>query len=322
MLLALAHAYKATFTSKLPLAHYMRWATYAWALLFIAIDVVFGKTAQLIEVFVGQIVVCYLIVGTLGELYYHRTIIKDDAVAKDKRYKQSLQEIIVAVEALVGVCAFSCCAYELVDPIFNPHFGYFANPILGTPGQHAYTVGWGLANVAFYLVFCDGWFWWWHYAFHQFEALWPMHYQHHQLREPTSFGGPTVHVVELILEYTIAHHLTSYLMPFHVVTHRALGVFAFIAGAVWNHGGLTLDYNDHYAHHITWKGGRGKYCNCASRLEPPTLRAVALAPSDRPWRCRARSHARRRHVFPLLGLDNGHTLQRHRTTRLGGQTEG
>ena len=36
---------------------------------------------------------------------------------------------------------------------------------------------------------------------------------------------------------------------------------AFVAGAVWNHGGLALDYNDHYAHHITWKGGRAKYCN-------------------------------------------------------------
>ena len=22
-----------------------------------------------------------------------------------------------------------------------------------------------------------------------------------------------------------------------------------------------LDYNDHYAHHVTWKGGRAKYCN-------------------------------------------------------------
>lgn len=132
-----------------------------------------------------------------------------------------------------------------------------------------------------------------------------MHYQHHQLREPTSFGGPTVHVIELVLEYTIAyapplvalrlcraaraaqlvplpismhlrpspakaisharashrHHLTNYLMPFHPVTHRVLGVFAFVFGAVFNHGGLTLDYNDHYAHHITWKGGRAKYCN-------------------------------------------------------------
>lgn len=104
-------------------------------------------------------------------------------------------------------------------------------------------------------------FYWWHYAFHVIDALWPMHYQHHQLREPTSFGGPTVHVIELVLEYTLAHHLVNYLMPFHPVTHRVLGVFAFVFGAVFNHGGLTLDYNDHYAHHITWKGGRAKYCN-------------------------------------------------------------
>jgi hypothetical protein len=68
-------------------------------------------------------------------------------------------------------------------------------------------------------------------------------------------------VVELILEYTIGHHLVQYLMPFHPDCHKALGAFAFVVGAVWNHGGLTLDYNDHYAHHITWKGGRGKYCN-------------------------------------------------------------
>ena len=82
-----------------------------------------------------------------------------------------------------------------------------------------------------------------------------------ELREPTSFGGPTVHVVELILEYTLGHHLVQYVMPFHPDCHKALGAFAFVAGAVWNHGGLTLDFNDHYAHHITWKGGRSKYCN-------------------------------------------------------------
>jgi len=191
----------------------------------------------------------------------HRKVIKDDKAARSRRYAQSLQEIRVAVEALVGVCAFSCCIYEIVDPAVCPFYGYFANPIIDLPGRHPYTHGWFAANVVFYLLFCDAWFWWWHYAFHVFESLWPMHYQHHQIREPTSFGGPTVHVIELILEYTLAHHLVNYLMPFHPVTHRVLGVFAFIAGAVWNHGGLALDYNDHYAHHITWKGGRAKYCN-------------------------------------------------------------
>ena len=277
MFAALLHVYKSTFTSKIPLADYMRATTYLWALLFIAIDVAFGKTGQLLEVFVGQIMVCYLLVGTLGEVYVHRKVIADDGAAKARRYEQSMQEIRVAVEALVGVCAFSCCVYELVDPRFCPYYDYFANPILGLPGRHDYTAGWCLANIGFYLVFCDAWFWWWHYAFHQFESLWPMHYQHHQLREPTSFGGPTVHVVELILEYTLAHHLVNYIMPFHPVTHRVLGVFAFIVGAVWNHGGLTLDYNDHYAHHITWKGGRGKYCNCArAKLEGgPLYRTIA-----------------------------------------------
>ena len=46
-----------------------------------------------------------------------------------------------------------------------------------------------------------------------------------ELREPTSFGGPTVHVVELILEYTLGHHLVQYLMPFHPDCHKALGAF-------------------------------------------------------------------------------------------------
>jgi sterol desaturase/sphingolipid hydroxylase (fatty acid hydroxylase superfamily) len=143
--------------------------------------------------------------------------------------------------------------YEIVDPKLCPNQNYFEG--------ETYTWGWMCANVAFYLVFCDTWFYWWHYFFHVSQALWPMHFQHHQLREPTSFGGPTVHVIELIFEYTIAHHLVQYLMPFHPHMHRALGVFAFTFGAVFNHGGLTLDYNNHFAHHVTWKGGRGRYCN-------------------------------------------------------------
>lgn len=250
---ALAHAYKNTSTTKLPLAHYGRSVTYGFAIAMVAVNLYFGKAANLAEVLLGQIVFCYLFVGTLGEIYHHRNLIADDKPVKQRRYQQSLQEIVLAVEALVGVCAFSCAMYEIVDPKFCPYYKYFET--------HEYTTGWLAANCAFYLFFCDAWFYWWHYAFHVVEALWPMHYQHHQLREPTSFGGPTVHVVELILEYTIGHHLVQYLMPFHLDCHKALGAFAFIVGAVWNHGGLTLDYNDHYAHHITWKGGRGKYCN-------------------------------------------------------------
>ena len=203
---------------------------------------------------IGQIFVLYLGIGALGERHFHRNMMKDmDKEQKDRRYQQSLAEIKVAIEALVGVCGFSCAMYEIVDPAACPYYAYF--------DTHAYTLKWAVANVAFYLVFCDAWFYWWHYAFHYFEALWPMHFQHHQLREPTSFGGPTVHVIELILEYTIAHHLTQYCMPFHINMHRVLGVYAFVFGAIFNHGGLVLDYNDHYAHHITWKGGRAKYCN-------------------------------------------------------------
>jgi len=260
---ALALKYARTHTSKIPLLHYQRLLTYAWVLVWGGIDLYFGKGPQLLEVLLGQIVFCYLFVGSLGELYFHKRLLGAgaDQEVKDRRYRQSLQEILVATEALVGVCTFSCCVYEIIDPRYSPWHGYFANPIINLPGKYEYTAGWCAANVAFYLLFCDAWFYWWHYAFHVFDALWPMHYQHHQLREPTSFGGPTVHVIELVLEYTIAHHLTNYLMPFHPVTHRVLGVFAFVFGAVFNHGGLTLDYNDHYAHHITWKGGRAKYCN-------------------------------------------------------------
>ena len=98
MFAALLHVYKSTFTSKIPLADYMRATTYLWALLFIAIDVAFGKTGQLLEVFVGQILVCYLLVGTLGEVYVHRKVIADDGAAKARRYEQSLQEIRVAVD--------------------------------------------------------------------------------------------------------------------------------------------------------------------------------------------------------------------------------
>ena len=250
---ALAVGFAHTQTTKLPLVHYARGVTYAWALLFIAVCLAHGKAAQLAEVLVGQIVGCYLLIGALGEIYFHRRFLSGDKAVRQRRYRQSIEEIKVAVEALVGVCAFSCCVYEVVDPRFCPYHDYFE--------REAYSAKWLVANVALYLVFCDAWFYWWHYAFHYFPSLWPMHYQHHQLREPTSFGGPTVHVIELILEYTLAHHLVQYLMPFHPITHRVLGVFAFVFGAVFNHGGLTLDYNDHFAHHITWKGGRAKYTN-------------------------------------------------------------
>jgi len=255
---SLGLSYSLTQTSKVPLAHYMRGTTYLWAVTFIYINHASGKADKLLETLLGQMGI-YLILGTLGELFFHRSILKTaDKAVRERRYAQSLQEILVASEALLGVCAFSCCVYEVVDPLLCPYHGYFKED--GT-GVEAYTPKWAASNVAFYLVFCDAWFYWWHYAFHAVEALWPMHYQHHQLREPTSFGGPTVHVIELVLEYTLAHHLVQYLMPFHPHMHRALGAFAFIFGAIFNHGGLSLDYNSHFAHHITWKGGRAKYCN-------------------------------------------------------------
>jgi len=253
MPLSLAVDFKNSSTTKLPLLHYERWLTYVIALAGIATNLYFGKADKLVEVLLGQIVFCYLLIGTLGEVYFYRRFLADDSAAKTRRYEQSRQEIVLATEALIGVCAFSCCWYEVVDPKYCPWHGYFDS----TP----YTASWCAANVAFYLVACDVWFYWWHWAFHVFEALWPMHYQHHQLREPTSFGGPTVHVVELLLEYTLCHHLVQWVMPFHPNVHRALGAFAFIFGAVFNHGGLSLDYNDHYAHHITWKRGKAHYCN-------------------------------------------------------------
>merc|ERR1712196_191572 len=142
------------------------------AMLFIGIALYFGKAAQLVEVIAGQIVGCYLLVGTLGELYVHLTLLSGDVAARRRRMAQSHQEILVATEALLGVCAFSCCVYEIFDPIFCPFFGYFPNPITNSPGTHEYTIGWCAANCAFYLLFCDAWFFWWHYAFHQLESLW------------------------------------------------------------------------------------------------------------------------------------------------------
>ena len=65
MFLALLHAYKNTFTTKTPLSHYLRVVTYAWALGFIATALYFGKAAQLMDVIVGQIVGCYLLVGSV-----------------------------------------------------------------------------------------------------------------------------------------------------------------------------------------------------------------------------------------------------------------
>jgi len=298
MVLSLALGFLRTHTTKTPLAHYERGTTYAIALLFISINVYCGKTAKLAEVIGGQIFLCYLFLGMLGELYVHRRLLADDKEAKRRRYRQAIEEIKLAVEALIGVCAFSCAVYEILDPIACPYFGYFE--------QHSYSLRWLALNVVFYLVVCDAWFYWWHYAFHALPALWPMHYQHHQLREPTSFGGPTVHVVELLLEYTIAHHLVQYVMPFHPDVHRALGAFAFIFGAVANHGGLSLDYNDHYAHHITWKGGRSKYCNYGmffpwwdyvngTRYDATSPPASAAQP---------REHVADAELKDLLGADN------------------
>jgi hypothetical protein len=171
---ALAHDFKHTSTTKLPLKHYGRSATYAFACGMVAFNLYHGQAAKLAEVLLGQIVLCYLLVGSLGELYHHKSLIHDDKTMKQRRWEQSRQEIVLAVEALVGVCAFSCAVYEIIDPAWCPYFGYFE--------KHPYSAGWLAANVGFYLVFCDAWFYWWHYAFHVFESLWPMHYQHHRAR--------------------------------------------------------------------------------------------------------------------------------------------
>jgi sterol desaturase/sphingolipid hydroxylase (fatty acid hydroxylase superfamily) len=290
---ALALSYARTQTARLPLVHYGRPATYAFGLLCVGLNLHFGAGAALLQVLVAQIVCCYLPLGLLGEAHFHARVLRAEADGgvRRRRWRQSLQEARLATEALVGVCAFSCLCYEVVDEACCPYRGYYADPMRGRAGAHEYTAAAGAANVAFYLLFCDAWFYWWHYAFHALEALWPMHYQHHQLREPTSFGGPTVHVLELVLEYTVAHHLTNYLMPFHPVTHRALGLFAFAFGAIFNHGGLALDVNDHYAHHVTWKGGRAKYCNYGlffplwdvlngTRYDPAAPPASAATPKE------------------------------------------
>lgn len=106
---ALARSFAHTYTSKIPLLHYQRATTYLWALVWIGVDLAFGKGSALVEVLVGQILFCYLLVGSLGELYFHRRVLTtDDKVIKERRYRQALQEILVATEALVGVCAFSC----------------------------------------------------------------------------------------------------------------------------------------------------------------------------------------------------------------------
>ena len=157
---ALALSYIHTYTTKIPLLHYQRLVTHAWFLVWASIDLYYGKGPQLLEVLLGQVVFCYLFVGSMGELYFHKRLLGAgaDKDVKARRFKQSVQEILVATEALVGVCAFSCCVYEIIDPRFCQYYGYFANPIINMPGLHDYTAGWCAANIAFYLLFCDAWY--------------------------------------------------------------------------------------------------------------------------------------------------------------------
>ena len=249
--IAMAHPYNGR-TTKLPLHHYWRSATWFTAIAF-GILTCCSSPAKYAEVVVGQLGL-YFVIASLSELYTHRLI--DDKILRQRRLTQSRQEIVISIEALLGVCGFSAAWSEFVDPVLCPTLDYFRH--------EPYTVTWCVFNIVVYLIICDTWFFWWHYAFHKVGALWPMHQQHHQIREPTAFGGPTVHVLELIAEYAICHHLIVYIMPMHPIIHRALGAFAFVFGAILNHSGLGgLDYNDHYAHHISWKGGRARYKNFA-----------------------------------------------------------
>ena len=111
---SLGPAYRHTLTAKLPLIHYARGTTYVWAGLFIAINLAFGKWLKLLEVIVGQIVLIYLPLGGMGELYFHNNIMaKDSAAVKQARIQQSIAEI--------GECQSIC---QTIDAIFSFTFNF------------------------------------------------------------------------------------------------------------------------------------------------------------------------------------------------------
>eukprot|EP00931_Biecheleriopsis_adriatica_P069782 TRINITY_DN43594_c0_g1_i1.p1 TRINITY_DN43594_c0_g1~~TRINITY_DN43594_c0_g1_i1.p1 ORF type:complete len:346 (+),score=29.54 TRINITY_DN43594_c0_g1_i1:78-1040(+) len=207
-------------------------------------------------------VFAYLGIGLTYE-WLHRRRINYSAEVLRARNGQIKEELKVWADGFATQLAVGTTWHSLVNP-YSPWWGYF--------DTHDYTPLWFALHVLVYFTYLDYASFAVHYhILHGSAWAWEnLHLQHHQIRNPTAFGGAAVHPIEGIIQLALPSNLMFWFMPIDYWAHQALMLLILLGPALGGHDGSEghgghgpFDLSRHYYHHITWHRGRLGYKNYA-----------------------------------------------------------
>lgn len=195
--------------------------------------------------------------------YFHRRRITYPADVLHARNMQIKEELLVFADGFATQLAVGVVWHHLIDP-YSPWWGYF--------DTHEYTWFWFAAHVLVYFTYMDFMSFATHYhILHGNKWAWEnLHVQHHQIRNPTAFGGVAVHPIEGVIQLAIPANFIFWFLPINFWVHSILMLLILIGPALGGHDGCEgnggagpLDFSKHYYHHISWHRGRWGYKNYA-----------------------------------------------------------
>lgn len=221
-----------------------------------------GETLPMFTI--GGIGYTFLHLGA-GSTYewMHRRRIQYPPEVLRARNAQIIEELKVWADGFAIQLAVGTTWHALVDP-YSPWWGYF--------DTHEYTLLWALAHVLVYFTYMDYMSFAVHYhILHGNNWAWEnLHMQHHQIKNPTAFGGVAVHPIEGVIQLALPANFIFWILPVNFWLHSALMLLILIGPALGGHDGSEgnggagpFDFSKHYYHHTTWHRGRFGYKNYA-----------------------------------------------------------
>lgn len=223
---------------------------------------VLGEKVPLFTVGGLGYIVLHLTAGSTYE-YFHRRRIHYSPEVLAARNMQIKEELKVFADGFATQLAVGSVWHSLVDP-YSPWWDYFKT--------HDYTVWWFLAHLFVYFTYMDYMSFATHYhILHGNKWAWEnLHVQHHQIRNPTAFGGVAVHPLEGVIQLALPANFIFWFLPVQFWVHSVLMLLILIGPALGGHDGSEgnggagpFDFSKHYYHHITWHRGRHGYKNYA-----------------------------------------------------------
>ena len=204
--------------TQLPLRYTWRAGVYASGVLLV-VAALYMDPLKFAEQALGYAVL-YPLLGGVMELNYRRVNQCSEAESA-ARNRQIWEELKMTLDGFAIQIAFSVCWITLIDP-FGPHAGHF--------DRHDYTSRDFLLHVAFFFVWIDTCSFFIHYyLLHGVPSVWSaVHLQHHQIRNPTAFGGTAVHPLEGIVQLTLPANVMAWLIPVKYEVQQALMMLIFV----------------------------------------------------------------------------------------------